>query len=84
MPAATQFLLDDSQVDIEQWLADEVQIVFAEQEGAAFVNGDGSSKPKGFLHYSAVADASWAWGSIGYIASGAATAPSPTQSRPMR
>jgi HK97 family phage major capsid protein len=71
MPAATQTLLDDSQVDIEQWLADEVQIVFAEQEGAAFVNGDGSNKPKGFLHYTNVADASWSWGNIGYIASGA-------------
>jgi HK97 family phage major capsid protein len=71
MPAATQTLLDDSQVDIEQWLADEVQIVFAEQEGAAFVNGDGSNKPKGFLHYANVADASWSWGNIGYVASGA-------------
>ncbi|HEY0266836.1 MAG TPA: phage major capsid protein [Rhizomicrobium sp.] len=71
MPAATQMLLDDSQVDIEQWLADEVQIVFAEQEGAAFVNGDGSSKPKGFLHYTNVADASWSWGNIGYVPSGA-------------
>ncbi len=71
MPAATQTLLDDSQVDIEQWLADEVQIVFAEQEGAAFVNGDGSSKPTGFLHYTAVADGSWSWGNLGYIASGA-------------
>jgi HK97 family phage major capsid protein len=71
MPAATQTLLDDSQVDIEQWLADEVQIVFAEQEGAAFVNGDGSNKPTGFLHYTTVADASWVWGKIGYVASGA-------------
>jgi HK97 family phage major capsid protein len=71
MPAATQILLDDSQVDIEQWLADEVQIVFAEQEGAAFVSGDGSSKPTGFLHYTAVADGSWSWGNLGYVASGA-------------
>ncbi|HVV65992.1 MAG TPA: phage major capsid protein [Rhizomicrobium sp.] len=71
MPAATQTLLDDSQVDIEQWLADEVQIVFAEQEGAAFVNGDGSNKPTGFLQYTTVADASWIWGKLGYIASGA-------------
>jgi HK97 family phage major capsid protein len=71
MPAATQALLDDSQVDIEQWLADEVQIVFAEQEGAAFIAGDGSAKPKGFLAYTNVADASWSWGNIGYVASGA-------------
>jgi HK97 family phage major capsid protein len=74
MPAATQVLLDDAQVDIEQWLANEVQIVFAEQEGAAFINGDGSNKPTGFLNYTAVADASWSWGNIGYIASGAAGA----------
>ncbi len=71
MPAATQMLLDDAQVDIEQWLANEVQIVFAEQEGAAFINGDGSAKPTGFLNYTTAADASWAWGKIGYIASGA-------------
>jgi HK97 family phage major capsid protein len=71
MPAATQTLLDDSQVDIEQWLAEEVQVVFAEQEGAAFVNGTGSGQPKGFLHYTNVADASWSWGNIGYVASGA-------------
>jgi HK97 family phage major capsid protein len=48
-----------------------VQIVFAEQEGAAFINGDGSAKPTGFLHSTIVADASWAWGKLGYIASGA-------------
>jgi HK97 family phage major capsid protein len=74
MPAATQVLLDDSQVDIEQWLADEVQLVFAEQEGIAFVTGDGTNKPKGFLAYTNVADGSWSWGNIGYIASGAAGA----------
>jgi|HubBroStandDraft_5_1064220.scaffolds.fasta_scaffold57739_2 HK97 family phage major capsid protein len=74
MPAATQTLLDDSQVDIEQWLASEVQIVFAEQEGAAFVNGDGTNKPLGFLASTTIADASWVWGKLGYIASGAAGA----------
>jgi len=74
MPAATQTLLDDAQVNIEEWLASEVQIVFAEQEGAAFVSGDGSGKPKGFLSYTTAADASWSWGKIGYIASGAAGA----------
>ncbi|MDE2074950.1 MAG: phage major capsid protein, partial [Alphaproteobacteria bacterium] len=72
MPAATQTLLDDAQVNIEQWLAEEVQIVFAEQEGAAFISGDGTNKPKGFLAYTAVADSAWSWGNLGYIASGAA------------
>ena len=71
MPAATPTLLDDSAVNIEQWLAGEVQIVFAEQEGAAFVSGNGTTQPKGFLSETIVADASWAWTKIGYVASGA-------------
>jgi HK97 family phage major capsid protein len=71
MPAATATLLDDSQVNIEQWLAGEVQIVFAEQEGAAFVSGNGTTQPKGFLSEAIVADASWSWAHLGYIASGA-------------
>jgi HK97 family phage major capsid protein len=70
MPAATQTLLDDAAVDIEQWIAEEVQTAFAEQEGAAFVSGDGVNKPKGFLSYANVADASWSWGNIGYVATG--------------
>jgi HK97 family phage major capsid protein len=74
MPAATQTLLDDSQVDLEAWLAGEVQTVFAEQEGAAFVSGNGTTQPKGFLTETIVADASWEWAKLGYIASGAAGA----------
>jgi HK97 family phage major capsid protein len=71
MPAATPTLLDDSAVDIENWLASEVQMVFAEQEGAAFISGNGTTQPKGFLSETIVADASWAWAKLGYIASGA-------------
>jgi HK97 family phage major capsid protein len=74
MPAATAALLEDSAVNIDQWIAGEVELVFAQQEGAAFVNGDGSNKPKGFLSYTTVANASWSWGNVGYIASGAAGA----------
>jgi HK97 family phage major capsid protein len=74
MPAATQGLLDDAAVDIEAWLAGEVDIVFAEQEGDAFIRGDGLNKPKGFLSYTAVAEASWSWGNLGYVATGSAGA----------
>ncbi len=74
MPAATQALLDDAAVDIEAWIAGEVDVVFAEQEGTAFVTRDGVNKPKGFLAYTAVADGSWSWGNLGYIATGAAGA----------
>jgi len=36
MPAATAALLEDSAVDIDEWIAGEVEAVFAAQEGAAF------------------------------------------------
>jgi HK97 family phage major capsid protein len=74
MPAATQALLDDAAVDIEAWIAGEVDIVFAEQEGDAFIRGDGVNRPKGFLTYTAVAESAWTWGNLGYVATGAAGA----------
>ena len=73
MPAATQTLLDDSRVDIAGWLADEVSIEFSEQESDAFINGNGVEKPKGIAAYAMVANASYAWGKVGYITSGNAT-----------
>jgi HK97 family phage major capsid protein len=74
MPSATQSLLDDTAVNLEQWIAEEVQQAFAEQEGTAFVTGNGVNRPKGFLDYTKVADASWSWGNIGYLATGVAGA----------
>lgn len=73
-PWATQQMLDDSYVNIEQWLADEVSVEFAEEEGAAFVTGNGVNRPRGVQGYNFVANANYAWGSIGYIATGAAGA----------
>ncbi|MCO5083434.1 MAG: phage major capsid protein [Rhizobiaceae bacterium] len=70
MPAATATLLEDAVVDLDQWLSSEVEVAFAEQEGTAFVNGDGTNKPRGFLDYETVAEASWAWTKLGYIATG--------------
>jgi len=60
MPAATSALLDDSAVNIDEWIAEEVRDSFAQQEGTAFVTGDGTNKPTGFLSYTTVAEASWA------------------------
>ncbi|MCO5073516.1 MAG: phage major capsid protein [Rhizobiaceae bacterium] len=71
MPAATATLLEDAVVDLDQWLSSEVEVAFAEQEGAAFITGDGTNKPKGFLDYDTIDEDSWAWGKIGYIATGA-------------
>ena len=72
LPSATQTLLDDAVVNIDQWLAEEVQLVFAEQEGIAFITGNGVNRPKGFLDYTKVADATWSWGNVGYLATGVA------------
>jgi HK97 family phage major capsid protein len=74
MPAATASLIEDSAVDIEGWIASEVEAAFAEQEGAAFVAGDGLNKPRGFLDYPSVADDTWSWGNLGFVATGAAGA----------
>lgn len=70
--AATQALLEDAYINIEEWIAGEVEQAFSAQERLAFVDGDGSNKPKGFLRYTTVADASHAWDKIGYIATGVA------------
>jgi HK97 family phage major capsid protein len=74
MPAATQTLLDDAAVDLDQWIAQEVETAFAEQESVAFVTGDGTTRPQGFLTPTKVANASWEWGKIGYVATGTAGA----------
>ncbi len=71
MPAATQTLLDDAYADIDEWLADEVEASFSAQESAAFVTGNGSGRPKGFLSYEMIAEGSYAWDKIGFILSGA-------------
>lgn len=75
-PRATQVMLDDVQFDAEAWLAASVAEEFARAEGAAFISGNGTNKPTGFLNGTpvATADASRAWGVLQYTASGAAAA----------
>lgn len=74
MPAVTQALLDDASTDVATELAIEIATAFAEKEDASFVTGDGNKKPRGFLEYTKVANASYAWGKIGYTKSGVASA----------
>lgn len=71
MPAATSTLLDDAAIDVGEWLAGEIDQAFAEQEGAAFVAGDGDKKPTGFLSYTTVDESAWAWEKIGTVSTGA-------------
>ncbi|GHC69337.1 phage major capsid protein [Limoniibacter endophyticus] len=72
MPAATASLLDDAVIDLDGWISGEVEQAFAEQEGLAFIMGDGVSQPRGFLDYDQVAETNWSWGKIGTIATGVA------------
>jgi HK97 family phage major capsid protein len=74
MPAATQTILDDAIVNLDQWISGEVEQAFATQETSAFVSGDGIAKPKGFLGYTNVANAAWTSGNVGFFTTGAAGA----------
>lgn len=53
-PKANQRLLDDAQVDVEEWLIAKISEKIAILENDAFVKGNGSDKPKGFLNYDTV------------------------------
>jgi HK97 family phage major capsid protein len=74
MAAASQTLLDDALLDIDQWLAGEIAESFANAEGIAFINGDGVNKPKGLLNYTIAAEGTATWGQLGYVATGVAGA----------
>ena len=71
-PAASQAMLDDAAFDLESWLASEIALEFARAEGAAFVSGNGTDKPKGFLAapVSLAFDATRAFGTLQYLPSG--------------
>ncbi|SEG20521.1 phage major capsid protein [Marinobacterium lutimaris] len=73
-PQATQTSLDDMFFDAEAWLTDEVAYEFAQQEGAAFMSGNGTNKPKGILAYtlSTNPDATRTFGEIQKVHSGVA------------
>ncbi|AQR74435.1 phage major capsid protein [Sphingomonas sp. LM7] len=75
-PAASQAMLDDAAFDVEQWLAQEIAREFAAAEGSAFVSGNGTNKPRGFLASptAATGDGVRAFGTLQYVASGAAGA----------
>lgn len=70
LPKASQRLLDDSAFDVEGWLSGRIADKFARAEAAAFVTGNGTDKPKGFLDHTIVDNDVWAWDNIGYVATG--------------
>jgi HK97 family phage major capsid protein len=75
-PKASQTVLEDAEVNLEQWLASEVDTEFAVQEGTAFLSGDGVNKPKGILTYvtGGARATDHPFGAIATVNSGAAAA----------
>lgn len=65
-PKATQKLVDDAAIDIENWIAEKVASIFARKEATAFISGSGVGQPRGILTYDAGAE----WGEIEQIDSG--------------
>lgn len=52
-PKATQKMLDDSSIDIENWLARKIADKLSRDENTAFVTGNGTARPRGFTTYTA-------------------------------
>lgn len=76
-PQASEESLDDLFFNVEQWLIESAAEAIAQGEGAAFVAGNGTKKPTGFLAGPTpvtTADATRAFGTLQYIASGQAAA----------
>jgi HK97 family phage major capsid protein len=76
-PEATIESLEDLFFNVESWLSSSAVDHFAQGEGLAFVSGDGTNKPTGFLAGPAplaTADAARAFGTLQYVPTGQAAA----------
>lgn len=56
---ATSKLIEDSSIDVEQWIISRVAEKFSTLENEAFISGDGQHKPKGILSYQTSKDYEW-------------------------
>jgi HK97 family phage major capsid protein len=74
-PAATAWMLEDVNFDLANWLMEEVKGKFASMEGAAFISGDGTNKPRGILNYpsATTGDEVRAFGTLKHILTTGAT-----------
>lgn len=66
--------LEDAIIDLEADLALEAGIGFAEGAGSEFISGNGVGAARGITAYNNVANASYSWGNVGYIATGKSAA----------
>lgn len=63
-PKATQKLLDDANINVEEWLAGKIASRMATVENHAFLWGDGSCKPQGILSSKIEYESGAAWGKL--------------------
>lgn len=72
-PEASEESLDDVFFNVESWVTDSATETFRAMEGAAFVSGNGTKKPTGFLAGTPTddADGSRAAGVLEYVVTGA-------------
>jgi HK97 family phage major capsid protein len=76
-PRASEESLDDLFFNVEQWLATSAGEALGAGEGLAFISGNGTNRPTGFLAGPtpvATADAARAFGTLQFVAGGQAAA----------
>lgn len=75
-PKATQKLIDDASVNIEEWLVRKIADRMARKEANAFVAGDGVTKPRGITTYSSstTGDATRTAGTFQHVGTGSSGA----------
>jgi len=76
VPQLTNIVMEDSAFDLNAFMVEDVGAEFALVEGQAFVTGNGAKKPTGFLTNAkaTTADATRQFGTLQYVATGAAGA----------
>jgi HK97 family phage major capsid protein len=74
-PVVSNQLLDDSAYDVASFINSNAASDFAEAEGAAFISGNGTNKPKGFLAVTpeAADDATRTAGALQFVQTAAAS-----------
>jgi HK97 family phage major capsid protein len=70
-PRASQRLLDDAQINVEEWLGNKIAEKIAMLENYAFIHGGGEDKPHGFLKYESSTATERDFGVLQHFCSGA-------------
>lgn len=76
-PEVSQRLLEDAAFPLENWIVEKAGDIMGRTENTAFVNGNGTGKPRGFMSYTGTAvlstkDKSRAWNTVEYLKTGGA------------